>query len=117
MIARIQTENEFQKLLQSSHRKPVFLFKHSTACPTSAMAWRSFSAFADGQHEAEFARVLVIEDRSLARQIADVTGIRHQSPQVILFWKGEPIWNESHWHISEGSLDAALKSLPQHSAE
>ncbi len=113
MIDSLKTNDDFKKLVEDSTNKPVFLFKHSSACPVSARAWRAFSGFAESEANAGFWRVLVIEDRPLSMQIADDTGIHHQSPQVILFYKGEPLWNESHWSISEKSLSAALSSVKE----
>ena len=91
----------------------MFLFKHSSSCPVSAYVWQVFQNFARQESEAEFWRVLVIEQRALSRQIARHTGIAHESPQVILFHKEKPVWNESHLGISRRSLKGALKSINQ----
>lgn len=111
MISDLKTNDDYSSLLEESREKPIFLFKHSSACPVSAMAWRAFSKFAHSEDNAKYWKVLVIEDRPLSMQVASETGIRHQSPQVILFHNGEPVWNESHWSISENSLNKALANL------
>jgi bacillithiol system protein YtxJ len=43
--------------------------------------------------------------------VADQTGVRHQSPQAILFYRGEPRWDESHYRITENDMKAALEQV------
>ena len=109
MVQECRTVADFTSLLVSSEERPVFLFKHSTSCPISASRWRVLQAFADSEPRADFWAVLVIQDRPVSLYIADETGIRHQSPQAILFYRGKPVWNESHYRITEDELRAALE--------
>jgi bacillithiol system protein YtxJ len=53
--------------------------------------------------------VLVVEDRPVSMHVADQTGVRHQSPQAILLYRGEPVWDESHYRITQDSMEAALE--------
>ena len=111
MIKDIHTTEEYQEILSESEGKPVFLLKHSTTCPISANALRDYTRFAEDGPPANFYRVLVIEDRPLSNAIEDETGIRHESPQVILYQDREPVWSDSHWSISKKSLATALGQL------
>lgn len=111
MIQQIKREADFEYILSASQERPVFLFKHSTACGISSRAWREFQQFTARESEAEYWVVLAIEDRALSRAIAKQTGIRHQSPQVLLFHQGEVVWNESHFSIREKALEAALQTI------
>ena len=106
-----KTVDQFETLLEGSHRQPVFLMKHSTMCGTSSGAWKRFQEFAKSSSgdSAAFWQVLVIEDRSLSTAIARQSGIRHQSPQVILFRNGKAVWHESHWRIDTDALQEALE--------
>ncbi len=89
--------------------RPVWLFKHSLTCGVSARAWRQFEAFAAGRPEAGalFAKVEIQRARELSRAIAERTGVRHQSPQVLLLSGGAAVWHESHGRISERALAGA----------
>jgi bacillithiol system protein YtxJ len=109
MIKDCQTSEDFEQLLADSQDMPVFLLKHSTRCSISAGRWRMFQGFADQEVRAAFCRLLVIEDRPLSMHVAQETGIRHQSPQAILFYRGEPIWDASHYSITEEDMTAALE--------
>jgi bacillithiol system protein YtxJ len=89
--------------------RPVWLFKHSLTCGVSARAWRQFEAFAIGRPEAGalFAKVEIQRARELSRAIAERSGVRHQSPQVLLLSGGAAVWHESHWRISQRALAEA----------
>jgi bacillithiol system protein YtxJ len=49
----------------------------------------------------------VIADRPVARGIAEQCGVKHQSPQAILFERGRAVWHASHDAITTGALHAA----------
>jgi bacillithiol system protein YtxJ len=64
----------------------------------------------DEKTPVSFREIVVQESRSLSDLVARETGIRHESPQVILFRNGEPVWNTSHHGITAESLREALES-------
>ncbi len=104
MLNECHTKEEYEGLLEKSDTKPCLLLKHSTSCPISRMAHQAFLRYADNNECVECWKVFVIEDKPVSLHIAEKTGIKHQSPQVILFVKGKPVWNASHHSITEDSL-------------
>ncbi len=108
MIMDITSEEHLSTMLADSKKRPVFVFKHSTACGVSAGAWTRFQAFAGDDDRPGYYRVLVIENRGLSQKIASETGVPHQSPQVILLVDTKPAWNASHRDITEASLEKEL---------
>ena len=109
MVGECRTNQDFDRLVASSHTRPVFLFKHSTRCPISGSRWRAYESFAGMRKDADFARVLVVENRSVSAYVAGQTDVTHQSPQAILLFQGEPVWHVSHWSITEEAMTAALE--------
>ncbi len=85
----------------------VMLFKHSPICPVSAAALREWEAFCRACPDLPKLFVDVIADRAVARGLADECGVRHQSPQAILFRGGRPAWDASHAAITADSLRRA----------
>jgi len=88
----------------------VFVFKHSTRCPTSAAALRAWQAWAarvpaDGPR---LAMVRVVEERALSQSLARLVGLAHRSPQVLLLRNGRVAWHASHGAITEAALDGVL---------
>ena len=47
--------------------------------------------------------------RPLSQLIAARSGVEHESPQVIIFRRGAPVWNASHHDIT---TDALARNLP-----
>jgi len=84
------------------------LFKHSQYCPISARAFEQYCRFAAHHAELATAWIDVTGQRPLSRLVEERTGIRHESPQAILFRDGLPIWNASHGEITTESLAQAL---------
>jgi bacillithiol system protein YtxJ len=111
MINECRSEEDFHRLLEDSRSKPVFLFKHSTACPTSKGARMKYETLSEEDQRAEYWLVLVRENKALARQIAEESGVEHQSPQVILFRDGRAIWNCAHYAINNRVLSGQLDDL------
>lgn len=110
MLKECKTDEDFRQLLTDSHKKAVFLFKHSTACPVSRGAHNKMEEYSKSEARAEFWRILVRENKELARTIADESGVEHKSPQVILFRDGRAVWNCSHHAINERNLGKQLES-------
>jgi bacillithiol system protein YtxJ len=46
--------------------------------------------------------------RPLSQMIAARSGVQHESPQVIIFRRGTPIWNASHQDITAAALARIL---------
>lgn len=97
--------DDYERALQEHVR--VLLFKHSPVCPISAAARAEYDSFVREHPDVPTLFVDVIDDRPVARGIADRCGVRHESPQAILFARGAPAWHASHQAITRASLEAA----------
>ena len=86
----------------------ALVFKHSTRCPVSAMAWREVASFRKGHPEAAVYVVHVVEQRGLSNVVATRTGVRHESPQAILLENGRVRWTASHEGVTAGALEDLL---------
>jgi bacillithiol system protein YtxJ len=111
MIKPCENEEAFHQIIRESGTHPIVLFKHSTRCPVSAGARKELVAFSEHMPEVECREVLVIEQRPLSQQIAQETGVAHQSPQALLFKGGTVVWNASHFGITEKALKEAYEKV------
>ncbi|MCC6695835.1 MAG: bacillithiol system redox-active protein YtxJ [Candidatus Hydrogenedentes bacterium] len=93
--------SELDACLVESEQRPVFIFKHSTACPISSEAYRQVAAYvaAAAPGDPPVYLVKVIEDRPVSNQIADVLGVVHKSPQIILVSSRATAWSASHYGV------------------
>jgi len=117
MVIDLRQDRDLEQLLERSKDDPVVIFKHSTQCPISTLAYEEFTDFAEGARGVFCGVVLVIENRSLSNAIAQRFSVRHESPQAIMVKDGRPVWHASHWSVTSDSLTEALtlyaQSTPQ----
>jgi bacillithiol system protein YtxJ len=88
----------------------LLVFKHSPVCPISGRARGEYEQWKAEAPDAPTLFVNVIADRMTARGIAERTGVRHESPQAILFERGKATWDASHDAITAAALHAAWRS-------
>ena len=111
-IETLENSTALETLWDRSHHRPTFLLKHSLICGTSFAALEQYQAFAaEVGDSAVFAILEIQPHRDLSRQVAKRSGVRHQSPQVLLVNKGEVSWSASHWSIERPKLAEALQAL------
>lgn len=79
------------------------LFKHDPHCSISAAAHQQME-----QVDANIALVDVSTQHALGRLIARQTGIRHESPQVLILRDRKPVWSASHWAIEAKAVRKAV---------
>ncbi|MFX3673081.1 MAG: bacillithiol system redox-active protein YtxJ [Paenisporosarcina sp.] len=101
----ISTLPEWENVLKYSKEKPVLVFKHSTTCPVSAAAYKEFTSI---ETDLDAYLVKVIESRPVSNEIERNLGIQHQSPQIFLLSNEKPVWNASHWNITESKIGQAI---------
>lgn len=57
--------------------------------------------------------IRVIESRPAANAVTERTGIRHESPQVILFRDGEAVFDVDNWSITPDTLADGFARMPE----
>ncbi len=62
----------------------------------------------DPRHEIHVGFIRVIESRPASNLVAEKTGIKHESPQFILFKEGKPVFDVDNWDITPEVLGEAL---------
>ncbi|MWV45165.1 bacillithiol system redox-active protein YtxJ [Paenibacillus sp. HJL G12] len=110
-MTKLTTSEQLQTALEASKDKPLLLFKHSTRCPISAGAYQQVMSYLQNEpNEAvEYGLIHVVEDRPVSLETADILGIQHESPQVILVKNQAPVWHTSHSHITADALKQHLE--------
>ena len=94
----LTSTEQVDAVLRDSGEQPVAFFKHSTTCSISSLA------------KARLDRALVDEDvdvyvldllrfRSVSSYLAELSGVRHESPQLLVFKGGQVVYDGSHLDI------------------
>lgn len=107
-LKELTTTEEFDQVWEKSAEGPVFVFKQSTTCPISAAAFDEFQKYANTNGKTDDVYFLKVrESREVSNHVADVTGVKHQSPQILLIDHKSVKWNESHSNITINSIESA----------
>src|SRR5690606_26222974 len=97
-LDKLEQINEIKK---ESETRTVLIFKHSTRCSISAMAWdrlkRNWKA-EDSEKLSPYYLDL-IRYRELSNEIAEKFAVEHESPQVLIIKNGEATYHASHMGI------------------
>lgn len=106
----ITTQEQWKQALEQTDSRPLVVFKHSTTCPVSANAYEEFNNYLNGspREDVNYLLVKVIESRPVSNQIAEDTGVKHESPQIIYVDKGAKVWTASHWSVTKAHISAVL---------
>lgn len=82
---------------------PALVLLHDPYCPISAAAYREVARLPGPVALIDVAAAPELSDAVEAR-----TGIRHESPQIILLRDGEPVWSASHYRVTESGIVEAV---------
>lgn len=82
------------------------VFKHSTRCSISDMAKNRLER--EWNLDIPIYYLDLLEHRDISNLIAELSGIKHQSPQLIVFKNSLPIYDASHNAISTTDIKDVL---------
>ncbi len=99
----ITTIRELEAAIGGPTEQPVIVFQHDPFCPTSRRAYQQLTRV-----NQPIVIVNVSQDDVVKRAIARRTGIRHESPHVIVFKQGTACWSASHSAITQQAVEQAL---------
>jgi len=102
-IPEVTSTHECDALLAGEF---AIFFKHSLTCPVSHFAHREVMRFRQAQPDAPVYLVPVQQRREVARYLSQRTGVRHESPQILVLRRGEVMAAVSHNEITAELLHA-----------
>lgn len=104
-FSQVADQETLEQLMERSNEQPVILFKHSTSCPISAAAYREMS-----QVKSEVSIVVVQKARDVSKDVAERTGVRHESPQAFVLRNGKVAWTASHYDVTAEAVEEAMRA-------
>ena len=102
---KIDDRATLENLLTDSKQKPVIVFKHSNSCSISSRAYREMEKL-----DAPVNILVVQTAREISRELASLTGVRHETPQVIVLRDEKAVWNASHFDVQAVAVAKAVES-------
>src|SRR5215831_17883148 len=88
--------SQIEDILKNSTEIPVLIFKHSTRCGISRMVLKEFEQTFDLHDKVVSYYLDLLTYREISNQIADIFGITHQSPQILVIKNGVCVYDASH---------------------
>jgi bacillithiol system protein YtxJ len=102
-FVELSDADSLDRFLAQSNGSPAVVFKHSDSCGISARAHVQMS-----QLQRPVGLVTVQKARALSDEIAERTGVGHETPQVFILRGREVLWTASHGQIKAEAVEAAL---------
>jgi bacillithiol system protein YtxJ len=87
----------------------IIIFKHSPRCGISSMALKQFEKEWIETANVQLCLIDVVQERSFSQEIAKLTNVTHQSPQLILIKDGETLHHASHHQIEANNVLKIIK--------
>ncbi|MER3430207.1 MAG: bacillithiol system redox-active protein YtxJ [Blastocatellia bacterium] len=104
IFKKLSSPEEVERAIAASYERPIAIFKHSNSCGISADVLEMIESI-----DAEIYLIVVQEARPASDLVAQQTGIRHHSPQVVVLKSGEPVYYASHYGIDTHKLERHVK--------
>jgi bacillithiol system protein YtxJ len=102
-FVELNSVEELETLIEASKDKPVVFFKHSVTCPISHGVYRIVD-----EVDADINLIVVQRARGVSNALAELTGIRHESPQAIVIDKRASVYTASHYDIEVKDIEENL---------
>jgi bacillithiol system protein YtxJ len=104
---KLERAEQLEEIMRSSHA--IAIFKHSIRCYISSMALRNFESNWRVDPDKCLPYFLdLIAYRDLSNEISRITGVVHESPQLLLIKNGEVIHSASHHSIDANEIASKL---------
>ena len=101
---KLADKETLNRLLRDSENRPIVVFKHSNTCGISSAAYREMEKLDD-------VNLLEVQSaRELSNEVESITGVEHESPQVIVLKNGKAVWNASHYGVKAGAMADAVEA-------
>lgn len=68
-------------------------------------------AHLDPREDLKLGIIKVVESRPASNHLAALTGIEHESPQIILFKDGRNVFDRDNWDITAEAMAEGLKAV------
>lgn len=98
--------DQLETIKKESNEGPVLIFKHSTTCSISAMAYNRLQR-GSKSFNFKFYYLDLRAHRDVSNLVASTFDVVHESPQVLLINKGVAVYNASHGDINPTEILSA----------
>ena len=102
----LTTPAEVDAFLRDNPNSAVF---KAGACHQTDAAFTHVQALLETREDIPLGVIRVVEARPASNRVAELTGVRHESPQIFLFREGQAVLNYGNWNITSAALEEGLR--------
>lgn len=107
----VTSAEQLRELIASSDQKAVAIFKHSTRCSISSMIKSRLEKNWQPDENVIPVYLDLLSYRPVSNLVEELSGVLHESPQMIVFKNGKPIYNASHGGIDPEDFTARINEV------
>jgi bacillithiol system protein YtxJ len=89
---------------------PVAVIFKAGTCHKNQETFTHVQRRLEGRSDLPLGIIRVVESRPASNHVASLTGITHESPQVILFRDGKAVFDRDNWDITDEALAEGLEA-------
>jgi monothiol bacilliredoxin len=104
------------QVLTTPEQVDAFLRAHAAAavfkagtCHKTQETFGHVQAHLEARPDLPLGVIRVVEARSASDRLAEITGVRHESPQIFLFKDGQAVFHRDNWDITGEAVGEALE--------
>lgn len=90
---------------------PTSAILKAGACHKTPETFVHIQAHLDPREDLKLGIIQVVEARPASDHLAALTGIEHESPQIIFFKDGKNVFDRDNWDITSDAMAEALKAV------
>ena len=106
-ITFLTTPEQVDQFLAAN--KTAAIFKAGT-CHKTPTAFEHVQAHFEDREDMPLGIIRVVESRHASNHVEKLTGVRHESPQLLLFRDGKPVFDRDNWDITAETVAEGLQS-------
>jgi bacillithiol system protein YtxJ len=90
--------------------KTAAIFKAGT-CHKTPTAFEHVQAQLEDREDLPLGIIRVVEARAASNHVEKLTAVRHESPQLLLFKDGKPVFDRDNWDITAEAVAEGLEDF------
>lgn len=107
-ISFLTSPAEVDAFLQENPTTAIF---KAGLCHKTPETFVHVQAHLDPREDLKLGIIKVVESRPASNHLAALTGIEHESPQIILFKDGRNVFDRDNWDITAEAMAEGLKAV------
>lgn len=108
-VVNLQNPEDVQAFLE---RFPTSVLFKAGTCHKTMQGFGFLQEKLEPREDLMVGLIRVVEARGASNLVAERTGIRHESPQVILFREGQAVFDADNWDITPDTLEQGFAFIP-----